>query len=391
MLFQGLRGSGAGGGPRCCDLDETTFHLCALPPPHTPAKCRRYHLPLLFHKVIRGSDPVTKVETLRRARGKQQAFLQETRWGRGLGRQRFQSQPWPWFAGDTGHVSPLFLRLSFLPYETEMPAVHTTRKTKIKPRHKPLHKQHHQKPHSKKETNNKTKSKSPFPKPQCHGTKDTAQPQERLRPLLPSSSARRGSLPSQKLLAGGQCPTNNHRETTTGSTHAWRDGVGGEENVVGQKTGGKIHQGKRTTLRAAVWAFGGLGATQAPGQAPRGSGSALPMGPSMPPPGSQGTGGRYEINGLTVLQETSPPAYTLGTKAMSRVVNSPHTHTPCRWGSRAGANTALVPISPNSHIHPCPQGWVCPLHPCCLIAAGGWAQGGDPHGKPSSDPSGSAL
>lgn len=55
--------------------------------------------------------------------------------------------------------------------------------------------------------------------------------------------------------------------------------MGGKENVAGQKTGSKIHQGKRTTLRAVVWASGRLGATQAAGQALRGQRLCPPLEP----------------------------------------------------------------------------------------------------------------
>lgn len=52
--------------------------------------------------------------------------------------------------------------------------------------------------------------------------------------------------------------------------------------------------------------------------------------------------------------------------------------TPPNLRSRAGANMPFVPISLNTHTRPRPQGWMSPLCPCSLLAAGGQGRGGPP-------------
>ena len=153
-----------------------------------------------------------------------------------------------------------------------MPAVHTTQQTKIKPLHKPLHKNTHSTKINENQTTTTTMALSPSLS--ATGAKDTAQSQGPLRPLAPSSIPGWGLLPSQKLLSGGECPMNNHRETTTGT----RAHSGGEMGWGARRTWWVRKQRAKST-RERGWPSGQWGlevgveggwATEASGQAERG-------------------------------------------------------------------------------------------------------------------------
>ena len=135
-----------------------------------------------------------------------------------------------------------------------------------------------------------------------------------------------------------------HSETTTGTReHSGGEmGWGGKENVVGQKTEGKIHQGERMTI-GAVGLRGGGGRV---GVGNRGiwtgteGAVALPSCESLlRSPGGHGTGGKYRTKKAN-NPAGSPPDY----HSRDKVNTKGGKFSIPRVVSRAGANRLLCPF-----------------------------------------------